>query len=46
MAESDAYKKLQTMIGLASVKQTVDGLVEMIKLNYQRELKELEPHQV
>jgi hypothetical protein len=43
IVESKAYKKLQTMIGLSTVKQAVDGLVEMIRTNYLRELKELAP---
>jgi hypothetical protein len=46
MEESKAYKKLHSMIGLRSVKQAVTSMLEMLKTNYQRELRELAPHQV
>lgn len=35
-----SWKKLKDMIGLASVKQTVEGMLDSIKYNYQRELEE------
>ncbi|KAJ7494734.1 P-loop containing nucleoside triphosphate hydrolase protein [Mycena galericulata] len=41
--ESLAWKKLQSMIGLESVKETVRTLIDRIITNYERELKELEP---
>ncbi|KAF8206569.1 P-loop containing nucleoside triphosphate hydrolase protein [Mycena galopus ATCC 62051] len=41
--ESAAWKKLQSMIGLESVKETVRTLIDRIIVNYERELKELEP---
>ena len=46
MAESSAWKKLQGMIGLGSVKKSVTNFFSMIKLNYDRELLESEPFQV
>ncbi|KAL4931891.1 protein GbpA [Aspergillus undulatus] len=36
----DAWKKLQAMIGLASVKDTVCALLDSIQSNYERELQE------
>jgi AAA lid domain len=44
--ECAAWQKLQQMIGLDSVKSSVESFFSMIKLNYERELLELEPHQV
>jgi hypothetical protein len=41
--ESLAWKKLQSLIGLDSVKETVRTLIDRLISNYQRELKELEP---
>ncbi|KAJ3507971.1 hypothetical protein NLJ89_g6009 [Agrocybe chaxingu] len=41
--ESEAWKELQGMIGLQSVKDTVASLVSLIGENYQRELLEREP---
>jgi Cdc6-like AAA superfamily ATPase len=41
--ESLAWKKLQSLIGLESVKETVRTLIDRIIENYERELKELEP---
>ena len=38
-----AWAKLQELIGLEQVKQCVKGLIGMIELNYQRELRELSP---
>ena len=46
MVESAAWKKLQTMIGLESIKSSIASFLKMIKLNYERELQELEPHKV
>jgi hypothetical protein len=46
MRESQAFKKLQNMIGLDSVKHSVSSMLEMIKTNYERELIEKQPHQV
>ncbi|KAJ7601754.1 P-loop containing nucleoside triphosphate hydrolase protein, partial [Mycena polygramma] len=41
--DSVAWKKLQSLIGLDSVKKTVQGLIDRLILNYKRELKELSP---
>jgi SpoVK/Ycf46/Vps4 family AAA+-type ATPase len=43
MVESASWKKLQSLIGLASVKQSVSNLFDMIEANYQRELQEKKP---
>ncbi|KAJ7756428.1 P-loop containing nucleoside triphosphate hydrolase protein [Mycena maculata] len=40
---SPAWKKLQSMIGLEAVKDTVRNLIDHIIVNYQRELQEKEP---
>jgi DNA replication protein DnaC len=40
LQNNSALSKLQSMIGLASVKQTVQSLLEGIQFNYQRELEE------
>ncbi|EJD38161.1 P-loop containing nucleoside triphosphate hydrolase protein [Auricularia subglabra TFB-10046 SS5] len=44
--ESSAWKELQKQIGLGSVKASVRALLDMITLNYRRDLKEMEPSQV
>ncbi|KAJ7126993.1 P-loop containing nucleoside triphosphate hydrolase protein [Mycena epipterygia] len=41
--DSAAWKKLQSMIGLDSVKETVQTLIDRLISNYKRELQELEP---
>lgn len=46
MTESAAWKKLQGMIGLQSVKDSVQSFFSMVGTNYQRELLEKEPHAV
>ena len=46
MTHSPAWKKLQGMIGLGSIKSAVQNLFDMTISNYKRELQELEPHQV
>ena len=46
VVESKSWKTLQSMIGLGSVKQSVQDLFDMAKTNYQRELQELEPQQI
>lgn len=46
VVDSDAWKKLQNMIGLTSVKESVQALLDMISMNYKRELREKEPSQV
>jgi AAA lid domain/ATPase family associated with various cellular activities (AAA) len=43
MAQSKAWKALNGMIGLNSVKNSVKNLFDMTILNYRRELQELEP---
>lgn len=46
MAESVAWKKLQSMIGLGEIKTSVKNFFEMVRMNYDRELLEKKPHQV
>ncbi|KAF8523922.1 P-loop containing nucleoside triphosphate hydrolase protein [Hysterangium stoloniferum] len=46
MQESKAWKKLQTMIGLTSIKQAVKGFFNMTQINYDRELLEKKPNAV
>jgi hypothetical protein len=46
MVKSKAWQTLQSMIGLDQVKTSVQNLIDMIILNYQRELKELKPDAV
>jgi Cdc6-like AAA superfamily ATPase len=41
--QSPYWKELQGMIGLTSVKESVQNLLDMVILNYQRELIEQEP---
>ncbi|KAA1473256.1 P-loop containing nucleoside triphosphate hydrolase protein [Dentipellis sp. KUC8613] len=43
IGESNAWKKLRDLIGLASVKQSVQNLIDRIDINYRRELDEKEP---
>jgi len=44
--KSTSWTKLKDMIGLASVKQSVQDLVDLIGTNFKRELEEKEPLQV
>jgi hypothetical protein len=46
MVESKAWSRLQSMIGLATVKKSVADLFFMTNTNYQRELLEKKPQQV
>jgi Cdc6-like AAA superfamily ATPase len=39
----DAYTKLQQLVGLKSVKNSIDFMIDLIKTNYERELKEEKP---
>jgi Cdc6-like AAA superfamily ATPase len=41
--KSKAWEKLQSMIGLKSVKESVSNIVDSIQENYQRELDEVKP---
>ncbi|KAF9021144.1 P-loop containing nucleoside triphosphate hydrolase protein [Hymenopellis radicata] len=41
--ESESWKKLQKLTGLALVKRSIQDLYDMIKRNYARELREEEP---
>ncbi len=41
--QSKAWKKMQDLIGLQSVKEAVQHMIGMIELNYRRELAELHP---
>lgn len=43
LTESDAWKKLQNLIGLSAVKEAVRSLVDSIQQNYHRELQEKPP---
>ncbi|CDM37011.1 hypothetical protein DTO013E5_7175 [Penicillium roqueforti] len=40
LKSSNAWQKLQTMIGLDSVKKTVEAILDTMRYNYQRELDE------
>jgi len=44
MTECPAWKKLQGMIGLTEIKETVTSLLHIVQTNYDRELKELQPN--
>ncbi|KAI9687140.1 MAG: hypothetical protein M1822_002551 [Bathelium mastoideum] len=46
LLQSAAWKKLHSLIGLATVKQSISSLVAVLKTNYHRELEEKEPIQV
>jgi len=39
----DAYTKLQQLVGLKTVKSSIDFMIDLIKTNYERELKEEKP---
>ncbi|KAK0724583.1 P-loop containing nucleoside triphosphate hydrolase protein, partial [Lasiosphaeris hirsuta] len=43
--KSKAWASLQTLIGLESVKECVEGMLRMTQLNYRRELAEIKPFQ-
>ncbi len=45
IVHSESWTKLQELIGLASVKESIRVLYDTIQLNYQRELQEQEPMQ-
>ncbi|KAJ7066957.1 P-loop containing nucleoside triphosphate hydrolase protein [Mycena amicta] len=44
--ESEAWAELQKLVGLASVKQSVEVLMTTVEVNYKRELKEEKPVQI
>ncbi|KAF8249012.1 P-loop containing nucleoside triphosphate hydrolase protein [Wilcoxina mikolae CBS 423.85] len=44
--KSTAWKKLQELIGLDAVKQSVRSMIDMIETNYKRELQEKPPMEV
>lgn len=43
LTKSQAYKEIQEMIGLQSVKPTVSNLFDLIQVNYKRELEQRKP---
>lgn len=43
LTRSEAWKKLQTLVGLRSVKEAVKSLVDSVRQNYARELDEQPP---
>lgn len=43
LTKSEAWKKLQTLVGLKAVKEAVKSLVDSVKQNYLRELSEQPP---
>ncbi|KAG7444044.1 P-loop containing nucleoside triphosphate hydrolase protein [Guyanagaster necrorhizus] len=45
IVHSESWTKLKELIGLASVKASIQGLYDTIRQNYQRELQEKEPVQ-
>ncbi|KAF8543307.1 P-loop containing nucleoside triphosphate hydrolase protein [Trichophaea hybrida] len=44
--KSTAWKKLQELIGLNTVKQSIRSMIDMIETNYKRELQEKPPMEV
>jgi SpoVK/Ycf46/Vps4 family AAA+-type ATPase len=46
IVESTAWIKLQSLIGLAAVKESIRNFFDLVATNYQRELAEKEPIQV
>ncbi|KAL6302615.1 P-loop containing nucleoside triphosphate hydrolase protein [Sparassis latifolia] len=46
LIDSAAWKKLQKLIGLTEVKESIRNLFDLIDSNYQRELKEKDPIQM
>ncbi len=46
LVQSESWTKLKGLTGLASVKSSIQGLCDMIQLNYERELQEKEPLQL
>lgn len=46
MLNCPAWKELQKMIGLPTIKETVRNLFSMLQTNYQRELVEKKPHDI
>lgn len=44
--DDEAWKSLQEMVGLESVKQSVRSFIDRLHLNYQRELLEKEPVEI
>ncbi|KAK0501721.1 P-loop containing nucleoside triphosphate hydrolase protein [Armillaria luteobubalina] len=45
IVNSESWTKLKGLIGLASVKESIQSLYDTIQLNYQKELQEQEPMQ-
>ncbi|KAK0489357.1 P-loop containing nucleoside triphosphate hydrolase protein, partial [Armillaria novae-zelandiae] len=45
IVHSESWTKLKSLIGLASVKASIQGLYDIIQINYQKELQEQEPIQ-
>ena len=43
MSSSVAWDKLQELTGLATVKESIRGIIDRIRVNYERELKEVSP---
>lgn len=46
IAESAAWKRLQSLVGLKAVKEAMQGLLDRVHTNYQRELEEKNPVEV
>ncbi|KAJ6576427.1 P-loop containing nucleoside triphosphate hydrolase protein [Mycena vulgaris] len=44
--ESAAWVKLQSLIGLSAVKESIRSIMSLIQTNYHRELNEVEPMQI
>ncbi|KAG6854527.1 hypothetical protein C0991_005439 [Blastosporella zonata] len=45
-SQSASWKKLQNLIGLKAVKESVNNLIDLVDENYQRELRERKPFDV
>ncbi|KAK0489353.1 P-loop containing nucleoside triphosphate hydrolase protein [Armillaria novae-zelandiae] len=43
IVHSESWTKLKSLIGLASVKASIQGLYDIIQINYQKELQEQKP---
>jgi Cdc6-like AAA superfamily ATPase len=46
ISDSAAWRRLQSLIGLKAVKESIRNLFDLIKTNYLRELQEMEPLQM
>lgn len=45
LVQSESWKKLQSLTGLKAVKESIRNLFDLIEMNYQRDLREMDPVQ-